>query len=229
MASVPEVTAPKYIAPSPTAPDLTIEPVQNPVSVVEPENTQWGSPDGKDNTAQVAPVSYSIEEYQRDIPQEGEGDIESTADNPKQEAFDFPVYDIDIALWHKDPDAKSTFENFQVPNDLDSRNFIRFDESALSVLAVGQRITLPELGEQSTPVIVRDIQQWRREATNWELNDEEGNPAGSITQIGDTVEAQFFADGKTYYMRTVNGVGWLAAEETLISTLDAEFLHTGEE
>ncbi len=129
---VPEVTAPKYIAPSPTAPDLTIEPVQNPVSVVEPENTQWGSPDGKDNTAQVAPVSYSIEEYQRDIPQEGEGDIESTADNPKQEAFDFPVYDIDIALWHKDPDAKSTFENFQVPNDLDSRNFIRFDESALS-------------------------------------------------------------------------------------------------
>ncbi|MGF1707259.1 hypothetical protein [Enterovibrio baiacu] len=174
----------------------------------------------------VAPQSDTLEALDADVSAFAEKNANAMEGSDNRNNSIAPIQtfvDVDLTLWRASEGAKSVFENYTDVQSMDKKHFIEFDDTNLDTLAPGQRFSLPEMGEEHIQVIVKSEETWNQGVTNWELVDNHGHPAGSITQMQDSVEAIFTTPSGQYFLRSVNGVGWIASEETLISALDDVF------
>ncbi|CZF77530.1 hypothetical protein GCE9029_00262 [Grimontia celer] len=167
----------------------------------------------------MAPESDSVDEYLADV-----ATLPPASSNAQAQKEITPVFfDAEITLWQPVSSAKSVFENYGAVLSLSEEHFIEFDESLLETLEVGQRFTLPKLGESRQQVIVMQQEYWEHGATNWVFVDSNGKPAGSLTKTQDGVEGIFQMPDGVYHLLTRNGVGWIADEATLISASEQAF------
>ncbi|WP_052737572.1 hypothetical protein [Grimontia sp. AD028] len=169
----------------------------------------------------MAPESDTVDEYLADVallPPTSSSDERAQKEESTQEFFD-----AEIPLWQPVSSAKSVFENYGAVVSLSEEHFIEFDESLLETLEVGQRFTLPKLGESRQQVIVTQQEYWKHGATNWVFVDNNGQPAGNLTKTQDGIEGIFQMPDGVYHLLTRNGVGWIADEATLISASEQAF------
>ncbi|PMN90585.1 hypothetical protein [Enterovibrio norvegicus] len=200
--------------------------------LVSPESTGLSSASTQTLTAPavqfelVAPQSDTLDALDADIAAFAEANVNvlEVSDERDSEVVPIPTFvDVDLTLWRASESAKSVFENYTDVQSMDEKHFIEFDDTRLDSLAPGQRFSLPAMDDERIQVIVKSEETWNQGVTNWELVDNHGHPAGSITQMQDSVEAVFTTPSGQYFLRSVNGVGWIASEETLISALNDVF------
>lgn len=210
------------------------------------EDSRGGIPDSSDALAQpdsVTPTVTLVESSKQDVASDNVHVMASESDtvdgyltdienfqpannNTKQFGEGAPptvLSDTEVTLWYSVPSVKSLFENYGSMISLSEEHFIEFDESTLEILEVGQRFTLPKLGESRQQVIVKQQEDWENGATNWVLVDNQGKPAGSLTKTQDGVDGIFEMPNGTYHLLTRNGIGWIADETTLINASEQAF------
>ena len=200
--------------------------------LVSPESTGLSSAATQTLTAPaaqlelVAPQSDTLDALEDDIAAfaEANANVPERSDERDNDVVPIPTFvDVDLTLWRASESAKSVFENYTDVQSMDEKYFIEFDDTRLDSLVPGQRFSLPAMDDERIQVIVKSEETWNQGVTNWELVDNHGHPAGSITRIQDSVEAVFTTPSGQYFLRSVNGVGWIASEETLISALNDVF------
>ncbi|WP_070970619.1 hypothetical protein [Vibrio sonorensis] len=179
---------------------------------------------------EAAPKSDTLDELKADITEYTRKSPQ--LDESQQEDSDTPIppdfFDQEVTLWRSSEKAKSVYENYTETqalqgHSLDSKYFIEFDETSLDSLDVGQRFTLPSINEQQIQVIIQQQESLGQGATNWVLVDSQGNPMGNITRTKDSVEGVFTTPSGPFYLSSINGVGWLASENTLIAAVQNSF------
>lgn len=176
-----------------------------------------------DNFNLMAPESDTIDDYFADVEE-----FLTESNNTEQfkgeiTPVSFDIFDIEVTLWHSMPSAKSVLENYALTSSLSEEFFIEFDEYSLEALEVGQRFTLPKLGKSRKQVIVKKLEDLENGAKNWELMDNQGEPAGSLTKVQGGVIGVFFMPKSTYHLFTQNGIGWITDETTLINANEQAF------
>ena len=163
---------------------------ETPSSTMASPNQDHSAPIDTASLSLVAPQSDTLDALDADLSAfaDANTDVPNGNDLPINDVLTTPTFvDVDLTLWRASESAKSVFENYRDVQSMDEKHFIEFDDTSLDTLAPGQRLSLPAIGDERIQVIVKSEEAWNQGAINWVLVDDHGRPAGSITQMQDSV------------------------------------------
>ena len=169
-------------------------------------------------SAIIAPESHTLAQYELDealfknnpIPKD-----DNAIDNEPSGRF------RPIDLWQPSTKTAKIRPN---KDKLDKRLFIDLNEENLSSLQTGDSVLLKTPDGSMTRVVIDRVEQWRNQAKNWTLSDETGKIIGSFTQTPSFTEGEFqTSNDKHYFLRSVQGNGWIAEKEDLLNNIPDSF------